>query len=108
MIPQAPTLFDVEGHSAPPPPSELTMSAHVAGNAEVFPQVLSLHVPIGSTVADVTYGQGVFWRNVDTAQYTLLATDLKTGVDCRALPYEDDSIDAVVFDPPYMEGLLPG
>ncbi|MFO0955935.1 MAG: DNA methyltransferase [Isosphaeraceae bacterium] len=32
----------------------------------------------------------------------MLGTDLGTGTDCRELPYEDGSIDCVVFDPPYM------
>lgn len=80
------------------------MSAHVAGNAEVFPQILDLHVPRGSTVADVTYGKGVFWRNVDSGGYHIVASDAATGVDCRDLPYEDGAIDCVVLDPPYMEG----
>lgn len=80
------------------------LSAHVGGNAEVFPQVLALHVPEGATVADVTYGSGVFWRNVPKGKYNLLATDIAEGVDCRRLPYPDASIDCVVLDPPYMEG----
>jgi len=86
--------------------SDVVMSAHVAGNAEVFPQVLELHVPDGSRVADVTFGGGVFWSKVDQDRYDLLATDIAMGVDCRKLPYEDASIDALVLDPPYMEGLL--
>jgi hypothetical protein len=86
--------------------SEVVMSAHVSGNAEVFPQILALHVEPGATVADVTWGKGVFWQQVPPTAYKLLATDLKTGVDCRALPYEEASIDAVVLDPPYMEGLF--
>ena len=28
-----------------------------------------------------------------------------SGIDCRALPYQDASLDCVVLDPPYMEGL---
>jgi hypothetical protein len=86
--------------------SNVVMSAFVSGNAEVFPQILNLHVPVGAKIADVTYGTGVFWRNVDLSRYTLLATDLSEGVDCRALPYEAESLDALVLDPPYMEGLL--
>lgn len=86
--------------------SDVVMSAHVAGNAEVFPHVLALHVPEGATVADVTWGKGVFWERVPKNKYALLPTDLKTGVDCRSLPYADDSIDCVVLDPPYMEGLF--
>lgn len=86
--------------------SSVVMTAFVSGNAEVFPQILDLHVPDGAKIADVTYGSGVFWRNVDLTRYELLATDLADGVDCRALPYEAESLDALVLDPPYMEGLL--
>jgi len=84
--------------------SDLVFSAHVGGNAEVFPRILFLHVPEGATVADVTYGKGVFWRKVPRGYYKVLATDIATGTDCRALPYDDKSIDCVVLDPPYMEG----
>jgi tRNA G10 N-methylase Trm11 len=86
--------------------SNVVQSAHVGSNADIFPQILALHVPEGSTVADVTYGQGVFWRNVPKGKYALKATDIQTGVDCRNLPYADGSIDCVVLDPPYMEGLF--
>jgi hypothetical protein len=86
--------------------SDVVHSAAVAGNAEVFPDVLRLHVPRGAVIADVTYGKGVFWRNVDLQQYELKATDLQTGVDATDLPYENDSLDALVLDPPYMEGLF--
>jgi hypothetical protein len=85
--------------------SEVVVSAHTGGNSDVFPVVIGLYVRNGATVADVTYGQGVFWRKVEPERYRVLASDLQTGVDCRALPYADDSIDAVVLDPPYMEGL---
>lgn len=86
--------------------TDVVMSAYVSGNSEVFPQILSLHVPKGSTIADVTWGKGVFWKNVPENIYTLLPSDLKTGVDCRNLPYDAASIDCVVLDPPYMEGLF--
>lgn len=84
--------------------SDLIMSAYLAGNADVFPEILELHVPKGSIIADVTWGKGVFWRNIPDGKYKLLATDISTGVDCRNLPYEKNSIDCVVLDPPYMEG----
>jgi len=86
--------------------SNVVMSAHVSGNADVFPEVLSLHVPEGAKIADVTYGTGVFWKKVDITKYELLPSDIATGIDCRNLPYEDASLDAIVIDPPYMEGLL--
>jgi tRNA G10 N-methylase Trm11 len=76
-------------------------TATVGTNSEVFPDILKLYVPEGSKVADVTHGKGIFWQKV-TAKYELLATDLKTGVDMRKLPYDNNSIDCVVIDPPYM------
>jgi hypothetical protein len=82
--------------------NDLIVSAYMATNDEVFPRILSLYVKPGSTVADVTYGHGVFWRRVPKDVYHLLATDLWTGVDSRTLPYEGESVDCVVFDPPYM------
>lgn len=86
--------------------SNLVVSAYIGTNADVFPHVLDLHVPDGAVIADVTYGKGVFWRNVDVSKYTLRTSDIADGVDCRALPYSDDSFDCVILDPPYMEGLF--
>lgn len=80
-------------------------SAYIGGNAEIFRKILELHVPTGATVADVTWGKGVFWKSVPKSRYNLKATDIATGVDCRDLPYADASIECVVLDPPYMEGL---
>jgi DNA modification methylase len=85
--------------------SDVVMSAHVADNSMVFPELMSIHVPKRSTVADITYGKGVFWKNISKNDYVLLASDLKLGQDWTDLPYPDASVDAVVFDPPYMEGL---
>ena len=78
------------------------MTAMIGTNADLFPQILRLHVPEGSVIADVTYGRGVFWRKVDLSKYVLKASDLKDGVDFRSLPYGDGSVDALVCDPPFM------
>jgi len=86
--------------------TDVVMSAFVTGNAEIFPEILQLHVAEGSKIADVTYGNGVFWKNVDLSKYELLPTDIADGIDCRSLPYDKASLDVVVLDPPYMEGLL--
>jgi len=88
------------------PTSDLVFSAYVGLNSDVFPRVLKLHVPKGSVVADVTWGKGAFWKDVAPGDYQLRASDIATGTDCRHLPYEDGSIDCVVLDPPYMEGLF--
>src|SRR5271169_3135539 len=80
--------------------TDLILSARVGSNAAVFADLLRLHVPEGSLVADVTYGKGVFWRDVPDGAYQLAASDLRTGVDCRSLPYADQTLDALVLDPP--------
>lgn len=86
--------------------TDVVLSSHVGTNAPVFRNILRLFVPEGSIVADVTWGKGAFWSQVPDGVYDVRATDIQTGVDCRDLPYDDGSIDAVVLDPPYMEGLF--
>jgi len=85
--------------------SELIYTAHVGTNEDVFPAIMNLHVRSDAVVADVTHGRGIFWKRVDPDRYRLLPTDIKSGVDCRNLPYGSSTIDCVVLDPPYMEGL---
>lgn len=86
--------------------TDLVFSAYVGNNSDVFPHILKLHVEPGAVIADVTYGKGAFWKKINPDDYSVKASDLKTGVDCRDLPYDDDSLDCVVLDPPYMEGLF--
>ncbi len=102
------------------PSNEGVVSAYIAENAEVFEAVVRLHLPEGSLVADLTYGKGVFWKQVPKGVYRLLFSDIdakrqrdlrhnvsvETGIDSRELPYEDASLNGIVFDPPYMEGLF--
>lgn len=102
------------------PTTDVIMSAHLAGNAEVFAEIAELHIPSDAYVADLTYGKGIFWQQIPVGKYNLLFSDIeaktqvdpvhkveiKTGIDSRRLPYPDNSLDGVVFDPPYMEGLF--
>lgn len=82
------------------------LSAHVSTNDAVFEQLMRLHVDDDATVADVTWGKGTFWKLVPEGRYKVLPSDLQTGVDCRALPYTDESVDCVVLDPPYVAGFF--
>ena len=78
------------------------LTAMFGTNADLFPQILELYVKPGDKIADVTYGNGVFWKKVDTSQYEFYPSDIQTGIDMRKLPYGDESFDMVVIDPPYM------
>lgn len=99
--------------------ANVVMSSLIGDNAIQFPEILELHVPPGSKIADVTFGKGVFWSKVDRKKYQIFGSDLqlkeevrslfpdlqlKSAVDFASLPYDDDSLDALVLDPPYMEG----
>ena len=91
--------------------NDLVLSCYQEANDVVFPNILKIFVPEKSTIAETTYGRGVFWKKVDTTKYDCHFSDLKTdglpefvqgGVDARRLPYRGLFMDAVVFDPPYM------
>jgi hypothetical protein len=102
---------------APPAHQFPILTAKYAKNSEVFGDILRLYVPPGSVIADTTFGEGYFWRNVSPDRYTVLASDIqdrwrrrRVGIrsnltfviaDMRTLPYPGESIAAVVIDPPY-------
>jgi tRNA G10 N-methylase Trm11 len=77
-------------------------------NEQLIADVASLYLADGDVVADVTYSTGRFWKKTDLSRYKFLASDLmpeRPGVlasDFRTLPYRDGSVDAVIFDPPYI------
>lgn len=82
-----------------------TLTACTGTNADLLPLIFGLYVPEGSTVADVTYGKGVFWKRIDKRKYKLYATDRRTlakRTDFRRLPYKSARFDTLILDPPYM------
>ena len=83
--------------------NDLILSAHLGTNEKLFPSILELYLTQGACIAVVTYGRGVFCRNVEKNKYKLLKSDIVMNeVDCRKLPYSECSLDCVVLDPPYM------
>lgn len=81
------------------------LSAMMGSNADLFPSVLKLYAPLGSRVLDMTFGKGVFWRNVPQGGYLLTSNDLIQPADMhedfRRMSFPDQSFDVVVLDPPY-------
>lgn len=70
-------------------------------NADLIAYVAPLWIG-DDPVVDVTYGRGNFWKKFTPSKLT--AHDLHTvdGVDFRCLPYDNNSLPVVVFDPPYV------
>ncbi|CPW83165.1 DNA methyltransferase [Mycobacteroides abscessus] len=84
----------------------------VHGNNAVLIDLLArLYVKDGVVVRDVTWGKGAFWKSTDTSRFDLRGSDIAEHIgghegivraDFRALPDEDESVDLVVLDPPYI------
>ena len=81
-------------------------------NGQLIEHVLRLYMPEALSenapkfrVADVTWGKGTFWGTVDTNRFDFHRSDILTvpeaPYDFRHLPYEDNSFDLLVLDPPY-------
>lgn len=70
-------------------------------NGPLIAAAATLWISDTDEVLDVTYGRGKFWdeyrpQNLATHDIAL------DGVDFRQLPEADESVDVVVFDPPYI------
>jgi hypothetical protein len=99
---------------APDRPRGPILGSVVGGtNADLIAAIAPLYLD-GNTVMDVTYGLGRWWTRYKPPE--LICHDLDPtkgdGVDFRALPEADRSVDVVCFDPPYVTsgtiGLDPG
>jgi hypothetical protein len=78
-------------------------------NAELLADVFRLHAPDRAAVrvVDVTYGAGIWWRQVGEpdVRHGLAGSNPKhfdDGVDFRQLPEPDGSFDVAAYDPPYV------
>jgi len=74
-------------------------------NADLIATVARLYLKKGDRLADITFGRGVFWRNLNLSDYLFYKSDKITCPgsphDFRQLPYKARFFDVVVFDPPY-------
>jgi hypothetical protein len=76
-------------------------TVHIGCNSGLIKDVSELYFQEGDRIADVTWGKGVFWKEVDKSKFEIVGSDIKTGTDFRELPYEDNSFSHSVIDPPY-------
>lgn len=70
-------------------------------NGPLIAAAAALWIGPDDVVVDTTYGRGKFWTKYRPP--ALIAHDLIVdGIDFRELPEADETVDVVVFDPPYI------
>jgi hypothetical protein len=80
--------------------NNLVFSALTGTNDELFPSILELYVSPGERIADVTYGKGVFWKDVPKDKYRVMRSDVRLDLICRSLEAPNAQLD-------FAEGFLP-
>lgn len=83
-------------------PGAVTSVVRSRYNGPLIAAAADLWIEPDDLVVDVTYGKGNFWtiyRPLNLVAHDLFVGD---GVDFRALPEADGSVDVVAFDPPYI------
>src|SRR5208282_3846129 len=89
-------------------------TSHQKHNSEVLRDILRLYAKPGNRILDLTYGEGKFWKGIETSLYDLVSNDLlkdnPSGLhfDFRRIDLPDESFDLVVLDPPYTHGVGSG
>ena len=74
---------------------------------DIIQNIIQLYIPQGKIDADVTYSKGVFYKNgnIQEPQYKFdinPQTVDTVQADCRNLPLPDNSINSLMFDPPFL------
>lgn len=74
---------------------------------EIIKNIIELHIPDGEIDCDATYSIGNFYNNTGIIEpkykFDILPqTEGVTKADCRELPLEDNSINSLIFDPPFI------
>lgn len=71
---------------------------------EILDAIEAMHVPNGFD-ADVTYGNGAFWKNRKQPRWKFDIQPLFPDViacDSRALPFSGPALNSIMFDPPFL------
>lgn len=91
-------LFDAGG--------DRPSSVMLARDPEVLRTMFSFYAPDAGHVVDCTANARRMWKGLDTSRVTfcdidpLMSPDVVA--DFRALPFEDGTVDVLVFDPPHL------
>ena len=74
---------------------------------EIIQNIISLYIPSKQIDLDPTYSKGIFYKsapfNQPTLRYDLCPqVDGVLQADCRHLPLQSQSINSIIFDPPFL------
>lgn len=74
---------------------------------DIIQNIIQLYIPQGKIDADVTYSKGIFYKDgvIAEPQYKFdIAPQNGDTIqaDCRNLPLADNSINSLIFDPPFL------
>lgn len=72
---------------------------------EIIKWILQLHVPSEKIDCDPTYSKGLFYKDIEEPIYKFdiyPQTDDTVKADSRNLPLTDNSINCIMFDPPFL------
>lgn len=73
---------------------------------EIIQGIMTLHLDGAPFECDPTYSKGVFYKNLPAPRLKFdLAPQYPDVIqsDCRNLPLEDESIQSIMFDPPFLQ-----
>lgn len=73
----------------------------------ILQSIIYLHIPAGKIQVDPCFGRGGFYRTgkIEIPAYCFDIEPARPGVleaDCRELPFENNSINNLIFDPPWL------
>jgi SAM-dependent methyltransferase len=81
----------------------------IESDAEALVTLIGLHAPPQPRILDVTYNTGAMWNGTPfgPTRMDINPTFKDMGLcditaDCRAMPFDDESYEVIVFDPPHI------
>ena len=84
------------------------LTAYTGNNNDLFEKIASLYIKDNDRVLDMTFGKGIFWKNIPDIKCEIWKNDIDKNLgtfcyDFRELPEDwKAKFHVVVFDPPYM------
>ena len=72
---------------------------------EILKSIIELHIPDKKIHADIPYGSGCFYKDIERPSICMDINpkfDFVVETDSNLLPFCNDSLNSIVFDPPFL------